>query len=148
MQTYCTYGSNAFIYPGQYVPLLNEDELREEIKCSFKCESDLPEAVITELHDSYIIELPLPGLNREDFLIQADGNILSICVYHKAGRQHLPENAEKHCFEFGLYDHHINLPEDAETAFISAEYSLGILCFHIPKIRQPLKNLQTRIVVY
>lgn len=148
MQTRYSYGSDAFIYPGQYVPLLNEDELRDEIKRSFTCESDLPAAAITELPDSYIIELPLPGLSREDFLIQADGNILSVCVCHKAGHQCFSADAEKHCFEFGLYDHHINLPADADTAFISAEYNLGMLCFHIPKIGQPLKNLHTRIVVY
>lgn len=148
MRTHFSHNSNAIIYPGQYVPLLNEDELRKEIKCSFKSESDLPAAVITELPDSYIIELPLPGLSREDFLIQADGNIISVCVCHKACQQRFPEDAEKHCFEFGLYDHHISLPEDADTAFISAEYNLGMLCFHIPKISKPLKNLHTRIVVY
>ena len=148
MQSSNSYSSNAVIYPGQYVPLLNEDELREEIKRSFKCESNLPVAEITELTDSYIIDLPLPGLNREDFLIQADRNILAVCVCHKTCQQRFHEEVDKHAFEFGLFDHHINLPEDADTAFISAEYNLGMLRFHIPKINQPAKNLHTRIVVY
>jgi HSP20 family protein len=148
METVNLYETNRLIYPGSYVPLLNEDELQEEIKRSFKSESDLPPAGITELTDSYIIELSLPGLNREDFLIHADENRLSVCVCHKSCMSWLKAGTEKRSFEFGLFDHHINLPTDADTAFISAEYSLGVLRFHIPKINQPVKNLHTRIVVY
>jgi HSP20 family protein len=148
METVNLYATNRLIYPGSYVPLLNEDELQQEIKRSFKSESDLPPAGITELSDSYIVELSLPGLNREDFLIHASENRLSVCVCHKSCRSWLKIGSEKHSFEFGLFDHHINLPPDADAAFISAEYSLGMLRFHIPKINQPVKNLHTRIVVY
>ena len=148
METGNLYEINRLIYPGSYVPLLNEDELQKEIKCSFKTESDFPPAGITELSDSYIIEISIPGLNREDFLIHAENNRLSVCVCHKSCKSWLNIDVKKHSFEFGLFDHHINLPPDADTAFISAEYSLGILRFHIPKINQPVKNLHTRIVVY
>jgi HSP20 family protein len=148
METVNLYEPNLQIYPGSYVPLLNKDELQEEIKRSFKSESDLPTAGITELLDSYIIELSLPGLNREDFLIHADENILSVCVCHKSCEPMLKEAPAKQNFEFSLFDHHINLPQDADAAFISAEYSMGTLRFHIPKINQPVKNLHTRIVVY
>jgi HSP20 family molecular chaperone IbpA len=148
MQNAVSYNANAFIYPGSYVPLLNEDEMKEEIKRSFICESDLPTADLEELADSYKIEFSLPGLNREDFMIHADENILSICVCHKSSQLRFAENPEKKHFQFGLFDHHINLPADADAAFISAEYSLGILRFHIPKINQPVKNHHARIVVY
>jgi HSP20 family protein len=127
---------------------MNEDELKEDIKRTFNGESDLPTVEMTDLPESYIIELPLPGLNREDFLIHADGNVLSVCVCHKSCQPSLSEATEKHSFEFGLLDHHIDLPGDADAVFISAEYNLGILRFHIPKINQPVRNLHTRIVVY
>ncbi len=148
MQNAVSYHANAFIYPGCYVPLLNEDEMKEEIKRSFTSESDLPAADLTELADSYILQFSLPGLNREDFMIHADENILSICVCHKSSQLRPGEKPEKKPFQFGLFDHHIYLPANADAAFISAEYSLGVLRFHIPKIDQPVKNLHTPIVVY
>jgi HSP20 family molecular chaperone IbpA len=148
MQNAVSYNANAFIYPGSYVPLLNEDEMKEEIKRSFICESDLPTADLEELADSYKIEFSLPGLNREDFMIHADENILSVCICHKSCQLRASVTSGKKTFQFGLFDHRINLPPDADTAFISAEYSSGTLRFFIPKINQPVKNHHARIVVY
>jgi HSP20 family protein len=142
------YAADHLIYPGTYVPVLNEDELQKEIKLSFKSEPDLAPVNMTELSDSYIIELSIPGVNREDFLIHSDENILTVCVCHKGCSQLSKNDFQKHTFNYGLLDQHIILPFNADAAFISAEYSLGTLRFHIPKNSQPVKNLHTRIVVY
>jgi HSP20 family protein len=136
------------IYPGAYVPLLNEAELKKEVKQSFKIQSELPAARVTELTDSYIVELSIPGLCREDFLIHADENILSVCVCHKSCDQQNKADLNRQSFNYGLFDQHIVLPLNAETAFLSAEYSKGILSFHIPKNNKPVKSLHTKIAVY
>ena len=139
---------NDLIYPGAYVPLLNEAELKKEVKRSFKVQSKLPPVNFTELTDSYIIELSIPGLCREDFLIHADENILSVCVCHKSCKKQHMADLTMQSFNYGLFDQHIVLPLNAETAFLSAEYSKGTLRFHIPKNNKPVKSLHTKIAVY
>lgn len=148
MKNKLLYSNDYQVYPGVYVPLLNEDELKEEIKQSFDVESVLPPVNIIDLADSYIVELTLPGINREDFLIHADNNVLSVCVLHKDSSLKTAGKAKQHGFNYGLFDRHIQLPAHADAAFISAEYTAGTLRFHIPKTSQPVKNLHSRIVVY
>ncbi len=148
MKNEILYADGCLIYPGVYVPVMNEDELKEEIKQSFDVESVLPPVNIVELADSYIVELTLPGISREDFLIHADNNVLSVCVLHQDSSLKTKGKTEQHGFKYGLFDRHIQLPAHADAAFISAEYTAGTLLFHIPKTSQPVKNLHSRIVVY
>jgi hypothetical protein len=89
----CTqYETGQVIYPGQYVPILNEEEIQKEIKHTLKTESVFPKVNITELADSYIAELDIPGVNRQDFLVHTDNNILSVCVLHKGCSQKVKSN--------------------------------------------------------
>ncbi|MBK8610701.1 MAG: Hsp20/alpha crystallin family protein [Chitinophagaceae bacterium] len=136
------------IYPGGYVPLMNEDELQEEIKHSFERESILPPVTTTELEDSYIVELTIPGINREDFLIHADDNVLSVCILHKdSGLPNIGETTTRG-FNYGLFNRSIQLPPQADAAFISAEYNAGTLRLYMPKTSRPVKHLHNTIVVY
>jgi HSP20 family protein len=148
MQAVNSYKTNHPVYPGAYVPLLNEDELHREIIQSFSGKADLLPVNITELPDLYVVELSIPGVSREDFLIHADENILTVCVCHKGCSLHTKADFKKQAFNYGLLDQHIDLPANADPAFISAEYNSGTLRFHVPKNKKPVKNLHARIVVY
>ena len=148
MENFALYETGQVIYPGQYVPILSEEKLHNEIKHAFKTESVLPKVNITELADSYIAELTIPGVSREDFLIHTDDNILTVCVLHKGCSQQSKSHIPKHEFNYGLCDRHIILPDNADAAFISAEYSAGTLRFHVQKTKHPVKNFHSRIVVY
>ena len=66
------------IYPGQFVPLHNEVEIKEELKRSF-AESSVtqPPVNLTESEHSVKVEIALPGVTREELLIYTDKNILS-----------------------------------------------------------------------
>lgn len=146
MEKFALYDTEQVIYPGQYVPILNEEAMHKEIEHCFKTEPVFPRVNITELPDSYIAELTIPGVNREDFLIHTDNNILSVCVLHKGYSPKV--DIQTHEFKYGLCDHQIILPGNADTAFISAEYIDGTLWFHVPKTKEPVRNFHSRIVVY
>lgn len=143
-----SYGNDCQIYPGGFVPLMNEAELQKEINHTFKTESILPPVIISELNDSYIIELTIPGINREDFLIHADDNVLSVCVLHKESCFPDIGKPNRSGFNYGLFNRRIQLPSNADTAFISAEYYAGTLRLNMSKTSRPVKNLHSTIVVY
>jgi HSP20 family protein len=148
MKNYNLYDSGCSVYPGDYVPLLKAEEMQDELKFFNEGEMTFPSANITELADTYKVELAVPGAKREDFLIQADENILSVSVVHKQLVQRNEEIFQLHEFDYNCCKRYIVLPDDAGAEFVSAEYKAGILCLYVPKVKEPVKNLHTTIVVY
>lgn len=136
------------IYPGEYVPFLNETDAKEEINQTDKKDLNHPAVNITEQSDLYKIEAAIPGLKREELLIYTKGNVLSICAIQTDKINASLRYQQLHEFNYKKFNRHILLPENADTTFISAEYKSGILKLRIPKAKLPLKNLHSRIVVY
>lgn len=140
--------ADSSVYPGEYVPFLNEIDAKEEIKQTDKKDINHPAVNITEQSDFYKIEVAIPGVKREELLIYAKENVLSLCAIHTNKINASFKNRQLHEFNYGWFDRHILLPENADTTFISAEYKSGILKLRIPKATLPLKNLHSRIIVY
>ena len=135
------------VYPGSYVPVLKDEEVIAELKGVPGAKTDSHPLNVNELADSFKVEMTIPGVNREDFFIHADKNVLSVSVVHK-DRGWIDTQFEQPPHFSERSDRHIVLPEFADPAFISAEYRSGVLCLYVSKSRQPPKHLHTDIVVY
>lgn len=136
------------IYPGGYVPLFNTEEVWKELGHPGEGNVILPPVNVTEFPDSFKIEAAIPGMKREDFLIDADNNVLSISVLHKECEREANKNFQLHEFNYNCFNRHVILPENADTEFVKAEYKSGILTIYVPKLIHPAINQHTRIVVY
>lgn len=137
------------IYPGQFVPLLDENDVREELKGSLAESTAMhPPVNLTESTHSVKVEIAIPGVRREELVIYTDKNILSVCVAHKTAAIPEQDTFKLHEFTYNYFYRRIELPSNVDAEFISAEYKAGILCLHVPKSMQLAKNLHTRIVVY
>lgn len=136
-----------YAYPGKYVPLVAMESVREELKHPCEGKNLLPPVNISEIKDAYQIEMAIPGVKREDFLLQADDNTLSIAVLHKeseaSAARHTLHEYDYHCFH-----RHILLPANAETELSVAEYYKGVLRVFVPKSGGPVKGTHATIVVY
>ena len=133
------------IYPGDYTPLFDTQTVMEELKLPHEGERLLPPVNVTELKDSIKVEMAVPGLQRGDFIVEANANILSVYVLHKEN-EHKPFRL--HEFNYECVKRHIVLPEYTDTEFTVAEYKEGVLTMYVPKSVQPADELQRRIVVY
>jgi len=138
------------IYPGEYVPLLNEKEVSDQLKRKHKDDIIHPPVNMTELTESFKIEVAMPGIKREELLILANGNVISVYAIHKEKENgiHKRGNIRLHEFDCNCFDRHIILPENVDTEFVSAKFKEGILRMHVPKTKRPSKNVNTRIIVY
>ncbi len=136
------------IYPGEYVPFLNEKEVKEAINRTDKRDIIQPAVNITEQPNSYKIEVVIPGVKRDELLLYAKGNILSICAVNNEKINSTLRNLQVQEFSYKWFDRHILLPENADSTFISAQYKSGILTVHLPKASRPINNPHTRIIVY
>jgi len=135
-------------YPGDYIPMHNEEEIREELQDHHEGNLQQPLVNIKEVDNLYKVEIAIPGVKREDFVIYAEENILTVSLLHKESDCGETEKFKMHEYNFGCFKRLIMLPEDAETELACAEYKGGILRLYIPKINQVVKNLHTTIVVY
>lgn len=142
------HNSEYSIYPGNYVPMLNEIEINEEIVRTSRNEIVTPLVNISDSNGSYKIEIALPGVDRENFLVYADKNVLSVYVVHLHQMVDDPNKFRLHEFSCNCYERHIELPIDADTEFVSAEYKEGVLRIYVPKASEQSSVERTRIVVY
>jgi HSP20 family protein len=137
------------IYPGQFVPLLSETAVKKVLKKSHTGNRTMYPAVSLADEADYVkVEIAVPGVVREDFVVYADKNFLTVCVTHKESGIQPQENNGQPGFNNIFFYKRIELPLNVDTAFISAEYNSGVLHLHIPKSTEPAANLHTRIVVY
>jgi HSP20 family protein len=135
------------IYPGSYTPLPEVEKLMQKHRMPDKDLPVRPLINMDEFKDHLNIEVLLPGVKREELLIYAHDNILSLVVFHK-DRKEANKELQIHEFEPTCLQRHILLPDNADVEFISANYSEGVLKLHIPKTKEPFTKRNTRIVVY
>ncbi len=140
------YKSDCSVYPGEFVPLIKDEELQKELYYA-QTGSTPPPVNMIEYRDSIMVEVAIPGAKREDFIVHANKNEVSVCLLNKTFSSST-KNSALHEFNYRCFERHITLPENVDPEFIHAEYSSGMLRLYIPKTRQPQKNLDTRIVVY
>ncbi|MBS1934145.1 MAG: Hsp20/alpha crystallin family protein [Bacteroidetes bacterium] len=136
------------IYPGEYVPLLNEERMIAEVKQLKKKNVFHPSVNIAEFPEEFRVELLIPGVTREQILVHANKHALLIFAARKneelPGRGKLMVNE----FKYEGVGKRIQLPKNADTGFACAEYRSGVLRLHVPKTKTPVKNPDTTIVVY
>ena len=93
----------------------------------------LPAVNITEGNEAYTIEVAAPGLEKKDFRIDLNNDVLTISSEREKGHE---ENKDQYtCREFGYesFSRSFNLPEMVDRENISASHKNGILFLNIPK---------------
>ena len=142
--------SEGLIYPGHYVPVICEEDVWNELKVQGQSRTGCPPVNIKEEPYAYRIEMAVPGVRREDFLVHTDYNMLSISVMHKEPILINERDFTLHEFNYACFDKQIPLPADADLSFISAEYKEGLLRIVIPRAAAVavINQRQAHIVVY
>jgi HSP20 family protein len=137
--------SDCTIYPGVYVPLTKGKGLLHELKQLKKEDVVHPSANIAELPDSFKIEIVIPGMKREEIMIDAKDHKLFVYGAHKKSdvtKEQIEEPV------YGGFGKHIRLPKNADIEFASAEYKSGVLSICFLKTNRPTKKLHTHLIVY
>ncbi|MGB0176575.1 MAG: Hsp20/alpha crystallin family protein [Owenweeksia sp.] len=96
--------------------------------------NNMPPANISENDDEYKVELAVPGMQKEDFKISLDQNILSI-----SSEKNMEEKDEKANFSHMEFQHYsftrtFHLPENrVAEEDVRASYENGVLSIALPK---------------
>ena len=109
----------------------------------------MPAVNITENKDNFFVSLAAPGLRKEDFHIDLDGNMLTISCEKEDEKEEKVEKMTRKEYSFTSFNRSFTLPEDVLMEKIEATYVDGILNIALPKKEEakklvPRKNISVK----
>ncbi|MBE9481831.1 MAG: Hsp20/alpha crystallin family protein [Bacteroidetes bacterium] len=113
----------------------------------------MPAANIIENKDSFELEIAAPGMNKKDFKINLDNNILTILSERESKKEEKSEKNEDNVsytrreFIYSSFNRSFTLPKSIELDKIKADYKNGILNISLPKKDEEKLNVKKEILV-
>ena len=94
----------------------------------------LPSVNIKEGNESFEVEMAAPGLEKKDFKIELNGDVLTISSEKKVENETKEdEKFTKREFSYQSFSRSFTLPNTVDEDKIKAKYDNGILSVFIPK---------------
>ena len=115
--------------------LFNKDLINWGLVNNSATNTTLPSVNIRENNDNFVVEMAAPGMTKEDFKIELDGNLLTISS-EKEDRNEMKdgERYTRQEFSYQSFQRSFQLPKDVVDADkIQARYESGVLNLVIPK---------------
>ena len=107
----------------------------------------LPAVNVKETADTFEVEMAAPGMNKEDFKVELNNNVLTISSERK--HEHEDKDGEKYSrkeFSYQSFQRSFTLAKEAVDADnIQARYENGVLKLSIPK-REEVKQKPARLI--
>lgn len=107
----------------------------------------VPAANIHETDNEFVIELAAPGMNKKDFEVDIDNNVLEIKVEkEERSKEDKPQYTRRE-YDYTAFYRAFNLPETVQSEKIKAEYKDGLLKIVLPKVAEAKKKPVKEIAV-
>jgi len=93
----------------------------------------LPAVNIKEDDQGYTVEMAVPGMEKNDFRINLENNMLCISSEKKSESEKKDDYYSRKEFSYQSFSRSFSLPESVDETKIEAKYDNGILFINIPK---------------
>ncbi len=117
-----------------------------EFMSNFNTGLTLPSVNVKDTANEFIVEMAVPGLNKSDFDINIDNNVLSIAAESEIENNTESENYTRREFGYSSFKRTFAIPDSVNTEKISASYKEGILKVLLPKHdeakKKPIKSIK------
>lgn len=97
------------------------------------CDYNKPSANIIENEKDFLIELAVAGMNKKDFKINVEDDILSISVDRIESDEQVEKNYTRREFRYDGFSRSFSLPDNINQDEIKADYKNGVLNITLPK---------------
>jgi HSP20 family protein len=100
--------------------------------------SSIPAVNIKETKENFEVEMAAPGMNKNDFKIEVDDNMLTISAEKTEDREERSDGEKevRREFSYQSFERSFNLPKEVDADKIEAHYEDGVLQLTIPKKEQ------------
>ena len=93
----------------------------------------VPAVNVTENKDSYQVSLAAPGLKKEDFKINVEGNMLTVSAQSEETKEENEKAFTRKEYNFSSFSRSFTLPDEINQEKIGARYEDGILNLVLPR---------------
>src|SRR5487761_2531148 len=100
---------------------------------------NIPAVNITEHKDDYMVSLAAPGLKKEDFNIDVDGNMLTISCEKEEKKEEKEAKYTRKEYSYSSFERSFTMPDGVNKDKIEARYENGLLKLSLPKKEEAKK---------
>ena len=97
---------------------------------------NIPAVNIMNFDNRYELHLAAPGLKKEDFKINVEGDQLTIFVSKEEESNEIQGDYSRREFQFSTFTRKFTLPEDVNQDEIKATYENGIMLINLPRLAE------------
>lgn len=101
----------------------------------------VPRANVAKNDEGYTIELAVPGMSREDFIISVENNTLTVSSAVENVQSDVEDTYTSKEYSFSTFARSWTLPKGANASSIGARYNAGILSVHVPVSGEEIRKL-------
>lgn len=102
----------------------------------------VPPVNIKESNKQYNVSLAVPGMKKEDFKINIEGNMLTISAEKEENKEEKDEKFSRKEYSFSSFSRSFTIPDDVKQEHIDAAYDNGVLIIRLPR-KEKEKNIET-----
>ena len=88
---------------------------------------NVPAVNITERKDDYLVSMAAPGLKKENFKIDVEGNLLTIRSEKEDEKEEKEEKYTRQEYSYSSFERSFTLPDEVNKDKIEAHYKDGVL---------------------
>ena len=92
-----------------------------------------PATNVIENNDAFELDLAVPGMDKNDFRLSLENNLLTISSEKKEEHNEEKTNYTRKEFSYGSFSRSFTLPKSVDPEKIKAVYKEGILGITLPK---------------
>ncbi len=107
----------------------------------------VPAVNIMENKNNFEVALAAPGLKKDDFKIDVDGNLLTISSEKEENKEEKDKKFTRKEYSYSCFSRTFTLPEDVLRDKIEARYENGVLTLVMPKKEEAKKPEARHITV-
>lgn len=119
-------------FPAFISDIFNDDFMNEFIKEPAR-RNFVPAVNISETNEDFRIEVAAPGIQKEDFKIAVENNVMTISSEKKVENEEKTDKYLRREFGYSCFKRSFALPQMVDSDKISATHINGVLQVVIPK---------------
>jgi HSP20 family protein len=108
---------------------------------------NIPAVNITETKDDYKVSLAVPGMKKEDFNIDVDGNMLTISSEKEENMEEKDKKFTRKEYNYSSFSRTFTLPDEINKEKIEAKYEDGVLKVVLPRKEEAKKPVAKHIAI-
>jgi len=107
----------------------------------------VPPVNITENKNEYLVSLAVPGMKKNDFKIDVEGNMLIISSEKTETKEESDKKFTRKEYNYSSFSRSFTLPEEINREMIEARYEDGVLKLVLPRKEEARKPSAKQIAV-